>query len=45
IEDIYEPYLLRLGFLERTAKGRVATLAAYQHLGYNAPDHIKQQLF
>jgi len=33
ISDIYEPYLLRLGFLERTPKGRVATKLAYEHLG------------
>ena len=32
IEDIYEPYLLRLGLLARTPKGRVATPAAYDHL-------------
>lgn len=33
IADIYEPYLMRLGFLERTPKGRVATTLAYEHLG------------
>jgi Holliday junction DNA helicase RuvB len=33
IEEIYEPYLLQLGFLQRTPKGRVATQAAYEHLG------------
>ena len=33
IADVYEPYLLRLGFLERTPKGRVATELAYEHLG------------
>jgi Holliday junction DNA helicase RuvB len=32
IMDIYEPYLMQLGFLERTARGRVATRAAYDHL-------------
>jgi len=32
IEDVYEPYLLQLGFIERTPRGRVATLKAYQHL-------------
>ena len=32
IEDVYEPYLLQLGFLERTPRGRVATAKAYQHL-------------
>lgn len=34
IMDVYEPYLLQLGFLERTPRGRVATRNAYQHLGY-----------
>ncbi|MGM0498699.1 MAG: Holliday junction branch migration DNA helicase RuvB [Bacillota bacterium] len=32
IEDVYEPYLLQLGFLERTPRGRIATAKAYQHL-------------
>ena len=33
IEDVYEPYLLQEGFLQRTPKGRVATLLAYRHFG------------
>jgi len=33
IMDVYEPYLLQLGFLERTPRGRMATQLAYQHLG------------
>ena len=33
IMDVYEPYLLQLGFLDRTPRGRVATQLAYQHLG------------
>ena len=33
IEDIYEPYLLQLGFLDRTPRGRLATRLAYEHLG------------
>ncbi len=33
IMDVYEPFLLQLGFLQRTPRGRVATRAAYQHLG------------
>ncbi len=33
IMDVYEPYLLQLGFLDRTPRGRVATERAYQHLG------------
>ncbi len=32
IEEVYEPYLMRIGFLERTNKGRILTTAAYQHL-------------
>ena len=44
IEDVYEPYLLQLGFIERTPRGRVATPAAYKHLGIAVPksDKIKQ---
>lgn len=37
IEEVYEPYLLQLGFLERTSKGRMATPAAYRHLGFPEP--------
>ncbi len=37
IEDVYEPYLLQLGFLQRTPRGRVATRAAYAHLGIACP--------
>ena len=37
IENIYEPFLLQLGFLERTPRGRKATPSAYQHLGFNPP--------
>jgi Holliday junction DNA helicase RuvB len=33
IMDVYEPYLLQLGFIERTPRGRIATLRAYEHLG------------
>jgi Holliday junction DNA helicase RuvB len=37
IEDIYEPYLIQIGFLERTPRGRVATARAYQYFGRTAP--------
>jgi len=37
IENIYEPFLLQLGLIERTPRGRKATPAAYAHLGYDAP--------
>ncbi len=41
IMDVYEPYLLQLGFLERTPRGRTATQLAYQHLGlpFNRQNH------
>jgi Holliday junction DNA helicase RuvB len=38
IEDIYEPYLLQLGFLDRTPRGRVATRRAYEHFGRLPPE-------
>jgi Holliday junction DNA helicase RuvB len=37
IEDVYEPYLLQLGFLMRTPRGRVCTQAAYDHMGMRMP--------
>jgi len=37
IEDVYEPYLLQLGFIARTPRGRIALPAAYQHLGLVPP--------
>ena len=37
IEEVYEPYLMQLGFLERTPRGRMATERAYQHLGLKSP--------
>ena len=37
IAEVYEPYLMQLGFLERTPRGRVATERAYLHLGLNSP--------
>lgn len=38
IEEVYEPYLLQIGYLQRTPRGRVPTPAAWQHLGYQPPD-------
>lgn len=38
IEDVYEPYLLQIGFLQRTPRGRVVTPAAYTHLGLPMPE-------
>ncbi|WP_211747576.1 Holliday junction branch migration DNA helicase RuvB [Paenibacillus sp. Marseille-Q4541] len=37
IEDVYEPYLLQIGFLQRTPRGRIVTPAAYEHLGIPMP--------
>lgn len=37
LEDVYEPYLLRLGFINRTPRGRCATADAYRHMGYEPP--------
>jgi Holliday junction DNA helicase RuvB len=37
IEDIYEPYLIQIGFLDRTSRGRVATARAYEYFGLMAP--------
>ncbi len=47
IMDVYEPYLLQLGFLERTPRGRIATQLAYQHLGlpYNREKPPQPSLF
>jgi Holliday junction DNA helicase RuvB len=38
IEDIYEPYLLQIGFLDRTPRGRIATRLAYEHFHRDAPE-------
>ena len=45
IEDVYEPYLMQLGFLARTPRGRIATPAAYQHLGIPCPQPENGGLF
>ena len=37
VEEVAEPFLVRLGFLARTPRGRVATAAAWQHVGLDAP--------
>ncbi len=45
IMDVYEPYLLQLGFLERTPRGRVATSRAYEHLGFQDDRAEQPRLF
>ena len=42
LEDVVEPYLIQQGHLQRTPRGRVATISAYRHFGYEAP-HIAGQ--
>ena len=44
IMDVYEPYLLQLGFLERTSRGRVAARLAYEHLGISYPEDSQHSL-
>lgn len=41
IEDVYEPYLLQLGFIQRTPRGRIATEAAYRHLDHAPPASVQ----
>ena len=45
IEDVYEPFLMQLGFVRRTPRGRVATKAAYEHLGVEVPADAAERLF
>lgn len=44
IEDVHEPYLLQLGLIERTPRGRVATERAYIHLGHIVPANLQSKL-
>ncbi len=45
IEDVYEPYLMQIGFLTRTPRGRCVTDLAYRHLGIKNPDSPQESLF
>jgi len=45
VEDVYEPYLMQLGFLRRTPRGRAATAGAWEHLGLEAPGPQAAPLF
>jgi len=45
IMDVVEPYLLQLGFLERTSQGRIATRRAYEHLNILYPEAKQERLF
>ncbi len=44
LEEFNEPYLIQLGFLERTPRGRVATSKAYGHMNIDVPSHLQEKL-
>ncbi len=44
IEDVYEPYLMQLGFIMRTPRGRICTPAAWQHMKKSMPSSAEEQL-
>jgi len=44
IEEFNEPYLLQLGFIERTSRGRKATALGYKHMGVEPPEHVQEKL-
>lgn len=44
VEEVHEPYLMQLGLLERTPRGRMATRRAYEHLGFPAPENTQERL-
>jgi Holliday junction DNA helicase RuvB len=43
LEEVFEPYLVQNGFLERTSRGRVATLQAFRHFGFVPPTRPTDQ--
>src|SRR5688500_13042873 len=45
IEEIIDPYLIQIGFLDRTLRGRLATPLAYEHFGINTPGSQRPSLF
>ncbi len=45
LEDVYEPYLIQEGYLQRTARGRIATKLAYEHFGKTWPNQLQKELF
>ncbi|MDZ7726527.1 MAG: Holliday junction branch migration DNA helicase RuvB [Candidatus Campbellbacteria bacterium] len=44
IEEVHEPYLLQIGLIERTPRGRTVTARAYEHMGFDVPDDIQSKL-
>lgn len=45
IEDVHEPYLLQVGLIERTPRGRIVTPFAFEHLGFEIPEDYSKKLF
>ena len=45
IEDVYEPFLIQKGYINRTPRGRVATKLAYEYLGLEPKDNLQGELF
>jgi Holliday junction DNA helicase RuvB len=43
LEDVYEPFLIQMGYIKRTPRGRVATKLAYSHFGIPMDDRDPQQ--
>lgn len=44
IEEVIEPFLIQIGFINRTSKGRIIMLKAYEHLGYSIPQNMQTQI-
>ena len=44
IEDVYEPYLLQLGFIARTPRGRICLRGGYEHMGCQMPEAVRRQM-
>jgi len=44
LEEVHEPYLLRMGFIERTPRGRIVTQKGYHHIGHEYPDKLQDSL-
>ncbi|MEO8139739.1 MAG: Holliday junction DNA helicase RuvB C-terminal domain-containing protein, partial [Gemmatimonadota bacterium] len=45
VEEVYEPYLIQQGYLERTPRGRMATPLAYQRFGFTPPPGAQSSIF
>lgn len=44
IEEVYEPFLMQMGFMTRTPRGRIITSAGYRHLGLEVPSHLQDKM-